>query len=64
MKKATIIPFDDTLTLAVADVSLRKNLAMADAIIVATARTHNCETNEEHLHPHSRPCAHSLYCSS
>ncbi|OQX09913.1 MAG: twitching motility protein PilT [Desulfobulbaceae bacterium A2] len=53
MKKATIIPFDDTLALAAADVSLRENLAMADAIIVATARTHNCGivTSDMDLHP-------------
>ncbi len=42
MKKATVIALDDTLALAAADVSLRENLAMADAIIVATARTRNC----------------------
>ena len=43
MKNTQIIPMDDTLALAAADTSLRENLAMADAIILATAHYHNCQ---------------------
>lgn len=42
MKRSLIIPFDDTLALAAADIALQEKLAMADAIIVATSRAHNC----------------------
>ena len=43
MKNSTIIPLDDTLALAAADVALREGLAMADAMIVAAARSNNCK---------------------
>lgn len=43
MKNSRIIPFDDTLALAAADISLNENLAMADAIIVAAAKSCNCK---------------------
>jgi predicted nucleic acid-binding protein len=43
MKNSPIIPLDDTLALAAADISLREGLAMADAIIVAVARARNCK---------------------
>ncbi|MBU0480100.1 MAG: type II toxin-antitoxin system VapC family toxin [Proteobacteria bacterium] len=42
MKNAQTIPFDDNIALAAADIALQENLAMADAIIVATSRYHNC----------------------
>ena len=42
MKNSPVIPLDETLALAAADISLQENLAMADAIIVATARAQNC----------------------
>lgn len=42
MKQLRVIPLDETLALAAADLSLKKNLAMADAIIVATSRIHQC----------------------
>ena len=42
MKGTRIVPLDETLALAAADVSLQENLAMADAIILATARFYNC----------------------
>jgi len=42
MKKSKVIPFDENLALAAADIGLHGKLAMADAIIVATAQTHNC----------------------
>lgn len=43
MQRSSIIPFDDTLALAAADIALNEKLAMADAIIVATSRAHNCK---------------------
>ena len=43
MKISPVIPLDETLALAAADIALQENLAMADAIIVATARTRNCK---------------------
>ncbi len=42
MKKSQVIPFDANLALAAADIGLHEKLAMADAIIVATAQAHNC----------------------
>ncbi len=42
MRSSRLIPFDDTLALAAADIALQKNLAMADAIIVAVSKAHNC----------------------
>ncbi len=42
MKISTVIPLDETLALAVADIALQESLAMADAIIVAAARAHKC----------------------
>ena len=42
MRNSTTIPLNDDLALAAADIALEEELAMADAIIVATSRTHNC----------------------
>ena len=42
MKNSPIIPLDETLALAAADIALQESLAMADAIIVAASRSHNC----------------------
>ena len=42
MKTARIIPLDETLAFAAADIALKEGLAMADAIIAATARAHHC----------------------
>ena len=42
MKNASVIPFDDHLAIAAADIALQEKLAMADAIIVAVSRVHNC----------------------
>ena len=42
MKNSTIIPLDDTLALAAADIALHEKLAMADAIIVAVSMACNC----------------------
>lgn len=42
MKDSPIIPLDETLALAAADIALQESLAMADAIILATSLFHNC----------------------
>jgi predicted nucleic acid-binding protein len=42
MKNSPVVWLDETLALAAADISLKEGLAMADAIIVATARADNC----------------------
>ena len=42
MKNSPVIPLDERLALSAADIALQENLAMADAIIVATSRLHNC----------------------
>ena len=43
MKNFEVIPLDETLALAAADVALREKLAMADAIIVATSHLYDCK---------------------
>ena len=43
MKNSPVIPLDETLALAAADIALQESLAMADAIIVAAARAQNCK---------------------
>jgi toxin FitB len=43
MKNTAVIPLDEVLALTAADIALKENLAMADAIIVAVARTNNCK---------------------
>lgn len=40
MRRATIEPLDESLALEAADLALTHGLAMADAIIYATARRH------------------------
>ncbi|MFH2063954.1 MAG: type II toxin-antitoxin system VapC family toxin [Pseudomonadota bacterium] len=42
MKNASVIPLDETLAIAAADIALQEKLSMADAIIVAVSRIHNC----------------------
>jgi predicted nucleic acid-binding protein len=42
MKSSKVIPLDESLALLAADVSLRHNLAMADAIVYAVALANNC----------------------
>ncbi len=42
MKNSPVIPLDETLDMAAADISLEDKLAMADAIIVTVSRVHNC----------------------
>ena len=43
MKNSSVIPLDETLALAAADVALQEGLAMADAMIIAAARSNNCK---------------------
>lgn len=43
MKNSPVIPVDEVLALAAADIALQERLAMADAIVVATARLKNCK---------------------
>jgi predicted nucleic acid-binding protein len=43
MKRASVIPLDENLAFAAADIALQGKLAMADAIIVASARAHNSQ---------------------
>jgi predicted nucleic acid-binding protein len=40
LRRATIVPVDESLALEAADVALERGLAMADAIVFATARRH------------------------
>lgn len=40
LRRATIVPVDQSLALEAADVALTRGLAMADAIVYATARRH------------------------
>lgn len=43
MLKTNVAPLSETLALEAADVSLEHSLAMADAIVYATARAHGAE---------------------
>jgi len=42
MKNSQIIPLGETIALSAADMSLQYDLAMADAIIAAVAKHHDC----------------------
>ncbi len=42
MKNSPVIPIDDFLALAAADIALQEKLAMADELILATAHLNNC----------------------
>ena len=43
MLRTNIVALSETLALEAADVSLERSLAMADAIVYATARAHGAE---------------------
>ena len=43
LRRATIVPVDETLALEAADLALSAGLAMADALIYATARRHRAK---------------------
>jgi predicted nucleic acid-binding protein len=51
MTRTRILPLDEGAALSAADISLKENLAMADAIIYSTARSHKAEliTSDQHL---------------
>lgn len=51
MGRTKIVPFDDSLAISAADVSLRYSLSMADAIIYATALQENAKliTSDAHF---------------
>jgi toxin FitB len=40
LRRAAVVPVDESLALAAADLSLAHRLAMADALVYATARRH------------------------
>ncbi len=42
IKNARIVPLDDTLALKAADIALEHRIAMADAMVAATADMHDC----------------------
>ena len=43
LRRATIVPVDETLALEAADVSLGYKLAMADSLVYATAKRHGAK---------------------
>jgi len=43
MRRSQVVPLDDALALTAADISLAFGLAMADAIVLATARVFDAE---------------------
>ena len=51
MTRTSILPLDEGAALSAADISLNKDLAMADAIIYSAAKTHRAEliTSDQHL---------------
>ena len=51
MTRTRILPLDEDGALSAADVALKRDLAMADAIIYSAARSHKAEliTSDQHL---------------
>ena len=51
MTRTSILPLDEAGALCAADIGLKKDLAMADAIIYSAAKTHKAEllTSDQHL---------------
>ena len=51
MTRTSILPLDEGGALSAADIGLKKDLAMADAIIYSAAKTHKAElvTSDQHL---------------
>jgi toxin FitB len=43
LRRATIVPVDESLALEAADISLAMGLAMADSLVYATSRRHEAE---------------------
>ena len=42
MKTSPVVPVDEIIAITAADIALQEKLAMADAIIVATAKLNHC----------------------
>ena len=51
LKAAEVVPLDDSVAMAAADISLHHGLAMADAIVYATAQAHDAllVTSDQHF---------------
>lgn len=56
MKNSPLIPIDEVLALAAADIALQEKLAMADAIIVATAKLNDCTIVTSDADLKNQPC--------
>jgi predicted nucleic acid-binding protein len=56
MKLSPVIPVDEVLALAAADIALQEKLAMADAIVLATARLHHCTLITSDADLKNQPC--------
>jgi predicted nucleic acid-binding protein len=56
MKNSPVIPVDEGLALAAADIALQEKLAMADAIVVATARLNHCTVITSDSDLENQPC--------
>ncbi|MCB2170733.1 MAG: type II toxin-antitoxin system VapC family toxin [Deltaproteobacteria bacterium] len=56
MKNSPVIPVDEVLALAAADIALQEKLAMADAIVVATARLNHCTVITSDADLENQPC--------
>jgi predicted nucleic acid-binding protein len=56
MKNSPVIPVDEVLALAAADIALQEKLAMADAIVLATAHLNNCTVITSDADLKNKPC--------
>ena len=56
MKNSPVIPVDEVLALAAADIALQEKLAMADAMVVATAYLNNCTIITSDADLKNQPC--------
>jgi predicted nucleic acid-binding protein len=56
MKNSPVIPVDEVLALAAADIALQEKLAMADAMVVATAHLNNCTIITSDADLKNQPC--------
>ena len=56
MKNSPVIPVDEVLALAAADIALQEKLVMADAIVLATAHLNNCTVITSDADLKNKPC--------
>ena len=56
MNNSPVIPLDEVLALAAADIALQEKLAMADAIVLATAHLNNCTVITSDADLKNKPC--------